>query len=107
MERRLAAGAELLKVSVATRLILNERFLAFPYGQHAPPSVLDAAFELGKKSAPFGVDANPFYSARTRTSLRPAWHRQYEPDPFRGAEAVAWLRGHYLASKATVLREAA
>ena len=107
MERRLAAGAELLKVSVATRLILNERFLAFPYGQHAPPSVLDAAFELGKQSVTLGVDANPFYCARTRTSVRPAWHRRYEPDPFRGAEAVAWLRGHYLASKAVVLREAA
>ena len=69
--------------------------------------MLDAAFELGKKSAPLGVDANPFYCVRTRTSLRPAWHRVYEPDPYRGAEAVAWLRGHYLANKAMVLREAA
>ena len=96
-----------MKVSVTTRLILNERFLAFPYGQHAPPSVLDAAFELGKKSAPLGVDANPFYSVRSRTTLRPAWHQRYRPDPYRGAEAVAWLRGHYLASKAMVMREAA
>jgi hypothetical protein len=96
-----------LKVSVATRLILNERILAFPYGQHAPASVLDAAFELGKQSALAGVDENPFFSTRARTSQRPAWHQRYVIDPHRGAEAVAWLRGHYLASKAVVLREAA
>lgn len=94
-------------MSVATRLILNERILAFPYGQHAPASVLDAAFELGKQSALVGVDENPFYCVRSRTSLRPAWHRRYVSDPYRGAEAVAWLRGHYLASKAVLLREAA
>ena len=78
-------------VPVKTRLILNERVLVFPYGQDTPASVLEAAFELGKKSAPLGVDANPFVCS----------------DRYRGAEAVAWLRGHYLASEIMVLREAA
>ena len=50
-------------MSDKTRLILNERFLAFPYGQHTPTSILDAAFELGKKSARLRVDDNPFFSA--------------------------------------------
>ena len=96
-------------VPVETRLILNDRVLAFPYGQHAPVSVLAAAFELGKKSAPLGVDANPFVSTRRGPSRYP----RSETDRYRGAEAVAWLRGHYLAriamlsSDAIVFREAA
>ena len=90
-----------------TRLILNERFLSFPYGQSTPASVLDAAFELGKRSAPFGVDANPFLTQKAVSSRR-SWH-QPTRDAARhtGAEAVAWLRGHYIASKAVALQEAA
>ncbi len=90
-----------------TRLILNERFLSFPYGQNTPSSVLDAAFELGKRSGPLGVDANPFLTAKA-VSSRGSWH-QPTRDAARhsGAEAVAWLRGHYIASKAVALQEAA
>jgi len=80
---------------VQTQLILNERFLAFPYGQHTPVSVLEAAFELGKQSGPLGVDANPFYGSRLPSSS----HHYNGSDPHCGAEAVAWLRGHYLASR--------
>ncbi len=94
-------------VPVDTRLIYNERFLAFPYGQSTPVSVLDAAFELGKSSASLSVDANPFLTDRARSS-RHSWH-QPTRDATRhsGAEAVAWLRGHYIASKQVVLEEAA
>ena len=100
-------GAGFFMVPVHTRLILNERFLAFPYGQHTPASVLDAAFELGKRSAPLGIDANPFLNARPRSS-RHSWHQpSRESERYRGAEAVAWLRGHYIASKTMLLREAA
>ena len=93
--------------SDTTRLILNERFLSFPYGQHTPSSVLDAAFELGKRSAPLGVDANPFLTPKAMSS-RHSWH-QPTRDSARhsGAEAVAWLRGHYIASKAVELKQAA
>ncbi len=94
-------------VTTNTRLILNERFLSFPYGQSTPSSVLDAAFELGKRSAMVGVDANPFLTTRA-SSERHSWH-QPTRDSARhtGAEAVAWLRGHYIASKTVELREAA
>ena len=94
-------------VPVHTRLILNERFLAFPYGQHTPASVLDAAFELGKRSAPLGVDANPFFNTRPQPSRHIWHHRSRELQRYTGAEAVAWLRGHYIASKTMVLRKAA
>ena len=94
-------------IPVDTRLILNERFLSFPYGQCTPVSVLDAAFELGKKSASLDVDANPFLSSSMRSS-RHSWHQPTrESARHTGAEAVAWLRGHYIASKAVVLEEAA
>ena len=83
-----------------TRLILNERILAFPYGQNAPAAVLEAAFELGKKSAPLKVDANPFLCPEPRARPHSLHDRDPQPDPYRGAEAVAWLRGHYLANKA-------
>ena len=90
-----------------TRLILNERFLSFPYGQDTPASVLDAAFELGKQSAPLGVDENPFLTPRA-VSSRHSWHQPTrESARHSGAEAVAWLRGHYIASKAVALKEAA
>lgn len=100
---RTGTGAGFSEVPVTTRLILNERFLAFPYGQNAPASVLEAAFELGKQSGPLGVDANPFLYGRSSSWER----RRYGVDPYRGAEAVAWLRGHYLASRTVVLRDAA
>lgn len=83
-----------------TRLILNERFLAFPYGQHTPSSILDAAFELGKRSGRLGVDDNPFVYTRPRAVRTSSFYRYDHYDRHRGAEAVAWLRGHYLASKA-------
>lgn len=86
-------------VPVETRIILNERVLPFPYGQGTPESVLQAAFELGKNSAPLGVDANPFLPGKRNTFVC--------SDRYRGAETVAWLRGHYLASKEIELREAA
>ena len=82
-----------------TRLILNERFLAFPYGQYTPTSLLDAAFELGKKSARLGVDDNPYFYTRPRAVRTSSFYRHDQYDRHRGAEAVAWLRGHYLASK--------
>jgi len=86
-------------VPVETRLILNERVLPFPYGQGTPESVLQAAFELGKKSASLEIDANPFLPGKRKTFVC--------SDRYRGAETVAWLRGHYLASKAMMPREAA
>jgi len=90
-----------------TRLILNERFLSFPYGQNTPSSVLDAAFELGKRSAMTGVDDNPFLTTRAQ-SARHSWHQPTrESAQDHGAEAVAWLRGHYIASKAVALKQAA
>ena len=90
-----------------SRLILNERFLAFPYGQSTPASLLDAAFELGKRSGPFGVDENPFLTPKALAS-RSSWHQPTrESARHHGAEAVAWLRGHYIASKAMELQEAA
>ena len=90
-----------------TRLILNERFLSFPYGQNTPSSVLDAAFELGKRSAMVGVDENPFLTTR-KQSARHSWHQPTrDAAQHSGAEAVAWLRGHYIASKTVELREAA
>ena len=90
-----------------TRLILNERFLSFPYGQHTPSSVLDAAFELGKQSALTGVDDNPFLTPKAQ-SARSSWHLPTrESAQHHGAEAVAWLRGHYLASKTVALQKAA
>lgn len=90
-----------------TRLILNERFLSFPYGQNTPSSVLDAAFELGKRSALAGVDENPFLGTR-KQSARHSWHQPTrESARHSGAEAVAWLRGHYVANKAVELRKAA
>ena len=90
-----------------TRVIYNERFLAFPYGQSTPVSVLDAAFELGKTSASLSVDANPFLTGRARSS-RHSWHQPTrDASRHRGAEAVAWLRGHYIASKEVTLKEAA
>ncbi len=90
-----------------TRLIFNERFLSFPYGQHTPASVLDAAFELGKRSAPFGVDANPFLTHKAR-SARQSWHQPTrESARHTGAEAVAWLRGHYIARQTVALKQAA
>ena len=90
-----------------TRLILNERFLSFPYGQHTPASVLDAAFELGKRSALSRVDDNPFLTPRAQSS-RHSWHQPTrESARHSGAEAVAWLRGHYVASKAVAIKEAA
>lgn len=82
-----------------TRLILNERFLAFPYGQNTPSSLLDAAFELGKRSGRLGVDDNPFFYVRPRAVRTSSFYRHDQYDRHRGAEAVAWLRGHYLASK--------
>ena len=82
------------------RLILNERFLAFPYGQHTPSSILDAAFELGKRSGRLGVDDNPFFYTRPRAVRSSSYFRHDQYDRHRGAEPVAWLRGHYLASKA-------
>ncbi len=94
-------------IPVDTRLILNERFLSFPYGQNTPVSVLDAAFELGKKSASLGVDANPFLLSPARSS-RHSWHQPTrESVRHSGAEAVAWLRGHYIASRTVALKEAA
>ncbi len=90
-----------------TRLILNERFLSFPYGQSTPASVLDAAFELGKRSAMAGVDDNPFLTPRARSS-RHSWHQPTrESARHSGAEAVAWLRGHYIASRVVELQQAA
>ena len=90
-----------------TRLILNERFLSFPYGQTTPASVLDAAFELGRRSALAGIDDNPFLTTRAR-SARHSWHQPTrESAQHHGAEAVAWLRGHYIASKAVELKQAA
>jgi len=82
-----------------TRLILNERFLAFPYGQHTPTSILDAAFELGKRSGRLRVDENPFFYTRPRAVRTSSYFRHDQYDRHRGAEAVAWLRGHYLACK--------
>ncbi len=94
-------------VSDNTRLILNERFLSFPYGQSTPASVLDAAFELGKQSALSGIDANPFMTSKAQ-SARHSWHQPTrESAQHHGAEAVAWLRGHYLASKTVALKVAA
>ena len=93
-------GAGLYKVPDKTRLILNERFLAFPFGQNTPTCMLDAAFELGKKSARLGVDDNPFALTRRRVLRCATLYRHDGYDRHRGAEAVAWLRGHYLASKA-------
>ena len=94
-------------VPLDTRLILNERFLSFPYGQSTPASVLDAAFELGKQSALSGVDDNPFLTTKAR-SARHSWHQPTrESAQHHGAEAVAWLRGHYLASKTVALQQAA
>ncbi|NIL93571.1 MAG: hypothetical protein GTO71_03810 [Woeseiaceae bacterium] len=84
---------------VETRLILNDRVFGFPFGQGTPAAVLQAAFELGKKSAPLGVDANPFLRRKRRSFVR--------PEPYRGAEAAAWLRGHYLAREVTQLKKAA
>ena len=82
-----------------TRLILNERFLAFPYGQHTPTSLLDAAFEIGKRSGRLGVDDNPFFYTRPRAVRTSSYFRHDQYHRHRGAEAVAWLRGHYLACK--------
>ena len=84
-------------MDIETRLILNERVLAFPSGQGKHSAVLQAAFELGKRSAALRVDANPFLSRKRRSLLH--------PDPGKGAEAVAWLRGHYLAREAIVMGE--
>ncbi len=90
-----------------TRLIYNERFLSFPYGQGTPASVLDAAFELGKRSALSGIDENPFLTPRAQ-SARHSWHLPTrESAQHHGAEAVAWLRGHYIASKSVALERAA
>lgn len=81
-------GTGLLIVDIETRLILNDRVLAFPSGQGTPEAILQAAFELGKRSALARVDANPFLNGKRRSLIR--------PEPHHGAEAVAWLRGHYL-----------
>ena len=90
-------GAGLLKVDIETRLILNDRVLAFPCGQCTPEALLQAAFELGKRSAPLRVDENPFLHRKRRSLVR--------PEPNRGAQAVAWLRGHYLTREALATSE--
>jgi len=86
-------------VPIETRLILNDRVFGFPFGKDIPACLLQAAFELGKMSAPLGVDANPFLRRERKTFVR--------SEPYRRAEAVAWLRGHYLAREVIELREAA
>ncbi len=84
-------------MDIETRLILNDRVLAFPCGQCTPEALLQAAFELGKRSAPLRVDENPFLRSKRRSLVR--------PEPNLGAQAVAWLRGHYLTREALVTRE--
>ncbi len=84
-------------MDIETRLILNDRVLAFPSGQGKPSAVLQAAFELGKRSASLRVEANPFLIRKRRSFIR--------PEPYHGAEAVAWLRGHYLTREAVKLDE--
>ncbi len=84
-------------VSVETLLILNDRVFGFPCGQGTPEAALLAAFELGKRSAPLAVDENPFLIRKRRSFIR--------PEPHQGAEAVAWLRGHYLAREVIALEE--
>ncbi len=81
-------------MDIKTQLILNDRVLAFPSGQYTPVALLQAAFELGKRS--LRVDENPFLRAKRRSLVR--------PEPHQGAEAVAWLRGHYLTREALVTR---
>ncbi len=84
-------------MAIETRLILNDRVLAFPCGQWTPEALLQAAFELGKRSAPLRVDENPFLQRNLRSLVR--------PERFQGAKAVAWLRGHYLARDAVASSE--
>ncbi len=94
-------------MSVQTRVIQNERVFPFPYGQGIPATVLQAAYELGKNSASFAVDANPFVTTWPRASQFSSRYEFLESERIRRAEAVAWLRGHYVARKSAVWHEAA